>query len=339
MGFFWERGYLTDRSEPLDEFLGKSSPWAWKDVRYRYGKEGGKASGARQVPQTARETRSVLLRRHYLYRSFALFFANTNSFVFDTNPLRISEFGDLDRFAWRISASSLELGCYSACFFFCFFRGKFSRNRSCFQLCLTGEGFLSALSCIRPSAFDSLLVLSVFGILSSEAAFVGEKNRVCLKSELWGSFLLWEKGIEDDVLDSEFWVFCVSFFVSQCLAVRDSAGNLVFLGPFYCARYVFLYCLLSAEQVSNGSFFFLLLESERKTEKLSAMAVAYASAYSAAGKQRRPAPRRGQVKAAIAASWLHTLSSIVHGARSVALRHSHSWSFRSNWTKWSDFYR
>ncbi len=98
MGFFWERGYLTDRSEPLDEFLGKSSPWAWKDVRYRYGKEGGKASGARQVPQTARETRSVLLRRHYLYRSFALFFANTNSFVFDTNPLRISEFGDLDRF-------------------------------------------------------------------------------------------------------------------------------------------------------------------------------------------------------------------------------------------------
>jgi hypothetical protein len=51
---------------------------------------------------------------------------------------------------------------------------------------------------------DSLLVLSVLGILPSEAAFVGEKNRVCLKSELWGSFLLWEKGIRDDVLDSEF---------------------------------------------------------------------------------------------------------------------------------------
>jgi hypothetical protein len=47
-------------------------------------------------------------------------------------------------------------------------------------------------------------VLSVFGILPSEAAFVGGKNRVCLKSELWRSFLLWEKGIEDDVLDSEF---------------------------------------------------------------------------------------------------------------------------------------
>ncbi len=87
---------------------------------------------------------------------------------------------------------------------FCFFRGKFSRNRSCFQLCLTIEGFLSTLSCIRPSALDSLLVLSVLGILPSEAAFVGEKNRVCLKSELWGSFLLWEKGIRDDVLDSEF---------------------------------------------------------------------------------------------------------------------------------------
>jgi hypothetical protein len=98
MGSFWERGYLTDRSEPLEEFLGKSSPWAWKDEGYRYGKEGGKASGARQVPQTARETRSVLLRRHYLYRSFALFSANTNSFLFDTNPLPISEFGDLDRF-------------------------------------------------------------------------------------------------------------------------------------------------------------------------------------------------------------------------------------------------
>jgi hypothetical protein len=98
MGSFWERGYLTDRSEPLEEILGKSSPWAWKDERYRYGKEVGKASGARQVPQTARETRSVLLRRHYLYRSFALFSANTNSFLFDTNPLSISEFGDLDRF-------------------------------------------------------------------------------------------------------------------------------------------------------------------------------------------------------------------------------------------------
>ncbi len=98
MGSFWERGYFTDRSEPLEEFLGKSSPWPWKDERYRYGKGGGKASVARQVPQTARETRSVLLRRHYLYRSFALFSANKNYFLFDTNPLSISEFGDLDRF-------------------------------------------------------------------------------------------------------------------------------------------------------------------------------------------------------------------------------------------------
>lgn len=98
MGSFWERGYLTDRSEPLEKNLGESLPWAWKDVRYRYGKEGGKASGARQVPQTARETRSVLLRRHYLYRSFAPFSANMKSFLFDTNPIRISEFGDLDRF-------------------------------------------------------------------------------------------------------------------------------------------------------------------------------------------------------------------------------------------------
>jgi len=55
------------------------------------------------------------------------------------------------------------------------------------------------------------------------------------------------------------------------------------------------------------------------------MAVTHASAYIAVGKQqRRPAPRRGQVMAAIAASWLHTLSSIVHGARSVASRHSHA---------------
>ncbi|CAK9857205.1 unnamed protein product [Sphagnum jensenii] len=59
--------------------------------------------------------------------------------------------------------------------------------------------------------------------------------------------------------------------------------------------------------------------------------VAYASASSAVGKQRRPAPRRGQVKAAIAASWLNALTSIVYGARSVALSRSHSrWSFRSS---------
>ncbi|CAK9190705.1 unnamed protein product [Sphagnum troendelagicum] len=59
--------------------------------------------------------------------------------------------------------------------------------------------------------------------------------------------------------------------------------------------------------------------------------VAYASASSALGKQRRPAPRRGQVKAAIAASWLNALTSIVYGARSVALSRSHSrWSFRSS---------
>jgi hypothetical protein len=62
-----------------------------------------------------------------------------------------------------------------------------------------------------------------------------------------------------------------------------------------------------------------------------AMAVAYASASSAVGKQRRPAPRRGQVKAAIAASWLNALTSIVYGARSVALSRSNSrWSFRSS---------
>ncbi|CAK9857204.1 unnamed protein product [Sphagnum jensenii] len=75
------------------------------------------------------------------------------------------------------------------------------------------------------------------------------------------------------------------------------------------------------------------LEKERQREKCSAaMAVAYASAYSAVGKQsRRPAPRRGQVKAAIAASLFHALTSIVHGARSAALSHSHSrWSFRSS---------
>jgi hypothetical protein len=69
-------------------------------------------------------------------------------------------------------------------------------------------------------------------------------------------------------------------------------------------------------------------------EKCSAaMAVAYASAYRAAGgkQNRRPAPKRGQVKAAIAASWLHALASVVHGARSVALSRSHSrWSFRSS---------
>jgi len=73
------------------------------------------------------------------------------------------------------------------------------------------------------------------------------------------------------------------------------------------------------------------------------MGVAYASgSRQTALKQRRPLPRRGQVKAAIAASWLHTLASIVHGARSVALSHSHSgWSFRSNWRnkrKDCDFY-
>ncbi len=69
----------------------------------------------------------------------------------------------------------------------------------------------------------------------------------------------------------------------------------------------------------------------RKIDR-SAMGVAYASgSRQTALKQRRPLPRRGQVKAAIAASWLHTLASIVHGARSVALSHSHSgWSFRSN---------
>ncbi len=69
----------------------------------------------------------------------------------------------------------------------------------------------------------------------------------------------------------------------------------------------------------------------RKIDR-SAMGVAYASgSRQTAQKQRRPLPRRGQVKAAIAASWLHTLASIVHGARSVALSHSHSgWSFRSN---------
>ncbi len=56
------------------------------------------------------------------------------------------------------------------------------------------------------------------------------------------------------------------------------------------------------------------------------MGVAYASRQTAL-KQRRPLPRRGQVKAAIAASWSHTLASIVHGARSVALSRSHSgWS-------------
>jgi hypothetical protein len=143
MGSFWERGYLTDRSEPLEEFLGKSSPWAWKDEGYRYGKEGGKASGARQVPQTARETRSVLLRRHYLYRSFALFSANTNSFLFDTNPLPISEFGDLDRFGWRISASSLELGCYPACFLSVFFEGNFPEIEVVSSFVLQVKGFLA----------------------------------------------------------------------------------------------------------------------------------------------------------------------------------------------------
>jgi len=143
MGSFWERGYLTDRSEPLEDFLGESLPWAWKDVRYRYGKEGGKASGARQVPQTARETRSVLLRRHYLYRSFAPFSANTKSFLFDTNPLRISEFGDLDRFEWRISASFLELGCYSACFFSVFFEGNFPEIEVVSSFVLQVKGFLA----------------------------------------------------------------------------------------------------------------------------------------------------------------------------------------------------
>ncbi|CAK9254753.1 unnamed protein product [Sphagnum jensenii] len=65
--------------------------------------------------------------------------------------------------------------------------------------------------------------------------------------------------------------------------------------------------------------------------RLPAKPVAYASASSALGKQRRPAPRRGQVKAAIAASWLNALTSIVYGARSVALSRSHSrWSFRSS---------
>jgi hypothetical protein len=100
MGSFWERGYLTDKIGAVGRVFRKifTVGMERKDERYRYGKEGGKASGARQVPQTARETRSVLLRRHYLYRSFALFSANTKSFLFDTNPLRISEFGDLDLF-------------------------------------------------------------------------------------------------------------------------------------------------------------------------------------------------------------------------------------------------
>jgi hypothetical protein len=39
MGSFWERGYLTDRSEPLEEFLGKSSPWANKTRGIGMGKK------------------------------------------------------------------------------------------------------------------------------------------------------------------------------------------------------------------------------------------------------------------------------------------------------------
>ncbi|CAK9216605.1 unnamed protein product [Sphagnum troendelagicum] len=54
---------------------------------------------------------------------------------------------------------------------------------------------------------------------------------------------------------------------------------------------------------------------------------AYASsAYSSAAlkqQRRRPLPRRGQVKAAIFASCLHTLVSIFDGARSAANRHLH----------------
>ncbi|KAG0573916.1 hypothetical protein KC19_VG221300 [Ceratodon purpureus] len=46
----------------------------------------------------------------------------------------------------------------------------------------------------------------------------------------------------------------------------------------------------------------------------------------AAARPKRPAaPKRGQVKAAIAQSVIQTLSSIVQGARNVALRRSFSW--------------
>ncbi len=58
---------------------------------------------------------------------------------------------------------------------------------------------------------------------------------------------------------------------------------------------------------------------------------AYSNISSAAWKQqrRRPPPRRGQVKAAIFASCLHTLGSIFDGARSAAKRHLH---FRWSWS-------
>ncbi|CAM6045697.1 unnamed protein product [Sphagnum compactum] len=83
----------------------------------------------------------------------------------------------------------------------------------------------------------------------------------------------------------------------------------------------------------KGSFALFFLSTNSSPLLRKAMAVAYASAYRAAGgkQNRRPAPKRGQVKAAIAASWLHALASVVHGARSVALSRSHSrWSFRSS---------
>jgi hypothetical protein len=102
------------------------------------------------------------------------------------------------------------------------------------------------------------------------------------------------------------------------------------VGVFVCK---FLACVLGTSCVfgSSSKNFNKLQTVLRVYTEVCAMAVAYASASSAVGKQRRPAPRRGQVKAAIAASWLNALTSIVHGARSVALSRSHSrWSFRSS---------
>ncbi|KAH9572777.1 hypothetical protein CY35_02G169400 [Sphagnum magellanicum] len=67
----------------------------------------------------------------------------------------------------------------------------------------------------------------------------------------------------------------------------------------------------------------------RKREGSAYASSAYSSISSAAWKQqrRRPQPRRGQVKAAIFASCLHTLVSIFDGARSAAKRHLHfRWS-------------
>ncbi|CAM6043848.1 unnamed protein product [Sphagnum compactum] len=67
----------------------------------------------------------------------------------------------------------------------------------------------------------------------------------------------------------------------------------------------------------------------RKREGSAYASSAYSSISSAAWKQqrRRPPPRRGQVKAAIFASCLHTLVSIFDGARSAAKRHLHfRWS-------------